>query len=409
MTTPQHHGIVVIGAGIAGAAIAQEIATRGHPVCLIDSASGPATQCSSHAHAIAHPHITKGSNKLLQLTRIAFTLAVDRWGSQWLHRGALQPAKNESAFSATETATHLHNLGLTPEQAYPVSAADAMELAGVSRAGVWYPNAGMLNLAQTTKQLLQPSANLQCIYGLQIDQLERRGERWILLDCGGTPVIQADNVIVAAGLAAKSLLGSISFKLPLKPVRGQLNFFQVEQGSAWFSRLPTAIICGDGYCLPRTQLSNGNRRWIVGSSFDENETDLTPQQTSAEWNREQAAGLIQYMDGNKSELLSDGEFVGVRCVAGDRLPIIGAVPQHPGIFVASALGSRGILWAALAAKLIADQVLAGDFALLTRLGFTSALAAALAPDRFLAGALSPSLGALASNSNPILPSAPKAR
>jgi tRNA 5-methylaminomethyl-2-thiouridine biosynthesis bifunctional protein len=409
MTTPQHHGIVVIGAGIAGATIAHEIATRGHPVCLIDSAAGPATQCSSHAHAIAHPHITKGSNKLLQLTRIGFTLAVDRWGSQWLHRGALQPAKNEAEFSATETAAHLQSQGLRPEVAYPVSAEEAMELAGVSRAGVWYPNAGMLNLAQTTKQLAQPSGNLRCIYDLQIDRLERNGEFWILLDSNGKAVIQAEKVIVAAGLAAKNLLSSIAFKLPLKPVRGQLNFFQVEQGSPWFSRLPTAIICGDGYCLPRTQLSNGNRRWIVGSSFDENETDLAPLQTSAEWNREQAAGLIQYREGKQSELLPDGEFVGVRCVAGDRLPIIGALPQRPGIFVASALGSRGIVWAALAAKLIADQVLAGDFALLTRLGFTSALAAALAPDRFLAGALPPSLGALASNSNPILPSGPNAR
>jgi tRNA 5-methylaminomethyl-2-thiouridine biosynthesis bifunctional protein len=409
MTTPQHHGIVVIGAGIAGATIAHEIATRGHAVCLIDSAPGPATQCSSHAHAIAHPHITKGSNKLLQLTRIAFALAVDRWGSQWLHRGALQPAKNEAEFSATETAAHLHSLGLAPEVAYPVSAEEAKGLAGVSRAGVWYPNAGMLNLAQTTKQLLQPSANLHCIYDVQIDRLERGGQFWNLLDCNGKQIIQAEKVIVAAGLATKKLLSSIAFKLPLKPVRGQLNFFQVEQSSTWFSRLPTAIICGDGYCLPRTPLSNGNLRWIVGSSFDENETDLAARQTSQEWNREQAAGLIQFMDGNKSELLPDGQFVGVRCVAGDRLPIIGAVPQHPGIFVASALGSRGILWAALAAKLIADQVLAGDFALLARLGFTSALAAALAPDRFLAGALPPSLGALASNSNPILPSGPKAR
>lgn len=409
MTTPQHHGIVVIGAGIAGATIAHEIATRGHAVCLIDSAPGPATQCSSHAHAIAHPHITKGSNKLLQLTRIAFALAVDRWGNQWHHRGALQPAKNEAVFSATETAAHLRGLGLMPEMAYPVSAEQAMELAGLSRAGVWYPHAGMLNLAQTTKQLAQPSSKLRCIYDLQIDRLERSGQFWVLLDSNGKAVIQAEKVIVAAGLAAKKLLSSIAFKLPLKPVRGQLNFFQVEQSSAWFSRLPKAIICGDGYCLPGTQLSNGNLRWIVGSSFDENETDLAARQTSQEWNQEQAAGLIQFMDGNQQELLPDGEFVGVRCVAGDRLPIIGAVPQYPGIFVTTALGSRGILWAALAAKLIADQVLAGDFALLTRLGFTSALAAALAPDRFLAGALPPSLGALASNSNPILPSGPKAR
>ena len=409
MIAPQHHGIVVIGAGIAGASIAHEIISRGHAVCVVESEGGPATASSSHAYAIAHPHITRGSAKLLQLTRIAFELALARWGDQWVHRGALHPIKNGVDFDRHAIALQLNELGLRPEMAYAVSAEEASQLAGVARAGVWFANAGMLSLEKTTQQLLHPCAQLTQINQMQIDTLVREGNRWLLTDASKNTTLSADKVIVAAGLASKKILGSIQIKLPLKPVRGQLSFFKVRPNSNWAARLPHAIICGDGYCIPMSRLENGDMRWIVGSSFDENETDMQPRRESDDFNKAQAAGLLNYAEGDQSELMPDGQFVGIRCVAGDRLPIIGSLPQRPGIFVATALGSRGILWSALAAKLIADQVLAGDFALLTRLGFTSALAAALAPDRFLAGAVPPALGALASNSNPILPPSPRAR
>lgn len=409
MIVPQHHGIVVIGAGIAGASIAQEIISRGHAVCVVESESGPATACSSHAYAIAHPHITRGSAKLLQLTRIAFELALARWGDQWAYRGALHPIKNGVDFDRDAITLQLKELGLRSEIASPVSAEQASQLAGVARAGVWFANAGMLSLEKTTQQLLHPCAQLTQINQMQIDTLVREGNRWLLTDASKNITLSADKVIVAAGLASKKILGSIQIKLPLKAVRGQLSFFKVSPNSNWAARLPHAIICGDGYCIPASRLENGDMRWIVGSSFDENETNNQARYESDRFNQEQAAGLLNYAEGDQGELILDGQFVGIRCVAGDRLPIIGAMPQRPGIFVATALGSRGILWSALAAKLIADQVLAGDFALLTRLGFTSALAAALAPDRFLAGAEPPTLEALASNSNPILPPSPRAR
>jgi tRNA 5-methylaminomethyl-2-thiouridine biosynthesis bifunctional protein len=409
MIAPQHHGIVVIGAGIAGASIAHEIISRGHAVCVVESESGPATGCSSHAYAIAHPHITRGSAKLLQLTRIAFELALARWGDQWVHRGALQPMKNSLDFDRDSIALELDGLGLKPEMAYPVSAEQASQLAGIPRAGVWFPNAGMLSLEKTTQQLLQPCAQLAQINNVQIDTLIREGNHWLLTDTAKKITISADKVIVAAGLSSKKLLSSIQIKLPLKPVRGQLSFFQIDSKSDWVARLPRSIICGDGYCIPVSRLENGNMHWIVGSSFNENESDNHARSESDRFNQAQAAGLINYAEGDQEELIPDGQFVGIRCVAGDRLPIIGALPQRPGIFVATAFGSRGILWSALAAKLIADQVLAGDLALLTRLGFTSALAAALAPDRFLAGAAPPALGAFASNSKPILPPSSRAR
>ena len=172
------------------------------------------------------------------------------------------------------------------------------------------------------------------------------------------------------------------------------------------------IVISDLYkmnCLPAIPLEDGSYQWIVGSSFDEGEDDLAPREASDDFNREQARALVDYSEGDLRLLIKTGEFVGIRCVAGDRLPIIGALTQRPGIFLATALGSRGILWSALAAKLITAQLLQDDFALLARFGFAADLVAALAPARFFAGGSPSALGALASNSKPILPAESKAK
>jgi tRNA 5-methylaminomethyl-2-thiouridine biosynthesis bifunctional protein len=238
--------------------------------------------------------------------------------------------------------------------------------------------------------------------------LEEHDGVWHLFDASHQIIVTAKKVVIAAAMDSKILINSLGVRLPLKPVRGQLSIFAIKPNDPWVARLPKVGISGDGYCLPAERLDDGGYRWIVGSSFDEGEDDLLPRETSDHFNREQAKALLNYPDGDVTSLMKDGEFVGVRCVAGDRLPIIGALTQRPGIFLATALGSRGILWSALAAKLITAQLLEDDFALLARLGFAADLVAALAPARFLAGALA-APGALASNSKPIFPSAPNAR
>ncbi len=411
MTKPQHHEIVVIGAGICGATIANELLMRGKAVCIVDAASSPATACSSHAYAIAHPHIGKGSPRLLRLTRIAFLLAEARWGLAWRAHGIFQPIKKDKTFNHAEVSEYLKNLDLDESMAMPLSADEAKRVCGITQSGVWMPRAASLNLFETTQDLLQDQKQLTCIWNTRITHLENRNDKWFLYGEGQEEILSADKIVIAAAMESKSLINSVGVRLPLKPVRGQLSIFSVSPQDPWASRLPRVGISGDGYCLPAVRLEDGSYRWIVGSSFDEGEDDLTARESSDEFNREQAKGLVGYPEGNPNGLKKLGEFVGVRCVAGDRLPIIGALTQRPGIFLATALGSRGALWSALAAKLVTAQVLDEDLALLARFGFAADLVAALAPARFFAGALAaPSaLGAFASNSKPVFPSAPKTK
>ena len=411
MTEPQHHEIVVIGAGICGATITNELLERGKAVCIVDAAPSPATACSRHAYAIAHPHIGKGSPRLLRLTRIAFLLAEVRWKNVWRQHGIFQPTKKDKPFDHAETTRHLESLGLDQDIAIALDAREAATVCGVEQSGVWLPRGAGLNLHETSKQLLQEHQHLTCLWHTRITRLEEHGNQWRLYDAANKSILTANKVVLACAMEAKALMSGIGIRLPLKPVRGQLSIFKIQEGNPWVEKLPKVGISGDGYCLPAERLDDGSYQWIVGSSFDEGEDDLAPRGVSDEFNREQAKGLVNYPEGDSHSLIKAGEFVGIRCVAGDRLPIIGALTQRPGIFLATALGSRGILWSALAAKLITAQLLEDDFALLARLGFAADLVAALAPARFFAGALAaPSaLGALASNSKPILPAESKAK
>ena len=408
MTHPQHHEIVVIGAGICGATIANELLERGKSVCIVDAAPSPATACSSHAYAIAHPHIGKGSPRLLRLTRLAFLLAEARWGKVWRQHGIFQPTKKDRAFDRAEVLAHLSSLELGEDIAIALNAEEAEKICGVSQSGVWISRGACLNLSEASNQLLQARKGLTCLWNTRVARLQEQDSKWILIDAEGQAIVSADKIVIAAAMESKALIQSLGVRLPLKPVRGQLSIFTVAQNDPWIHRLPRVGISGDGYCLPAERLDDGSYRWIVGSSFDEDEDDLAPRQISDDFNREQAKSLVSYPEGNPASLQAEGEFVGVRCVAGDRLPMIGGLTQRPGIFLATALGSRGILWSALAAKLVTAQLLEDDFALLARLGFAADLVAALAPARFLAGALA-APGALASNSKPIFPSDPRAK
>ena len=156
MTHPQHHEIVVIGAGIAGATITNELLSRGCHVCIVDAAPTPASACSSHAYAIAHPHVGRGSPRLLRLTRIAFLLAEARWGKVWNAHGIFQPSKKDKAFDRQELENHLLSLELDQKMAKVLDANEAEKICGVKQSGIWLPRGASLNLAQSTNELLKP-------------------------------------------------------------------------------------------------------------------------------------------------------------------------------------------------------------------------------------------------------------
>ena len=397
--------VLVIGAGIAGASIANQYHRLGASVCVVDSAPGPGQATSAHDGAITHPALGRTASGLHRLALAAYRMVELDCASAWDHRGVFALAKIGMPFDEEALQTKLIQLGITADIGEYVSAEGARKRFGIERVGVWFSGAGSINLATLCKERILSCKGLQTIWSSPIERLELKGELWSALDKNGSSIATAQTVVLANAFGAQDLLTPFGQKLYLKPVRGQLSIFRIDQQSDLLERIPRINLSGDGYCTPPVwNPETQSYRWLVGSTYDENQNSTQASAASDEHNRRLAAGLLRPDTIDPAKLTVADQFVGVRCVSKDRLPIIGAVSGLPNLYVATALGSRGLLWSTLASAIIPALSHSSDFALerLARFGLDSESLSLLSPTRFLAGAL-------ASNSKPIFPLGSKAR
>jgi tRNA 5-methylaminomethyl-2-thiouridine biosynthesis bifunctional protein len=134
--------------------------------------------------------------------------------------------------------------------------------------------------------------------------------------------------------------------------------------------LPRLPIAGAGYLLPAV----GDRA-VFGATSQSGDDDASVRDADHAHNLAQLASLVGNVPALAPHDLSGR--VGWRWVSDDRLPLIGAVPDVAGLAAASrldqprlvprlaglwmftALGSRGITWSALGAQLLASWVTGG--------------------------------------------------
>jgi len=398
---------IVIGGGIAGSAIVKALKNNSiNNFLLIDAEASPGAGTSNHSAALCHPYIGRGASRLQRLTHLAFDEARIVWAKNWHQGGVFHLAKKTPFFDKIKLSDHLLSIGFNPEDALALDENESKSITGIEAAGTWFPKGGWVNLKNACDEELSSLLSNQTLWNTKLSAIENTGKFWTVFSGDKQFVAQSRRIFFASGLGTKILVKSIGIELPLKPVRGQLSTFQFSQRKSWAQNLPQVALSGKAYCLPPTKLSREIYEWIAGSTYDEDMDDLNIWQTSHDENREQLAEMIG-IHLPKDELLTTDAFVGVRCVAKDRLPIMGPIPGYPGIYVLTALGSRGVMWSALASQMFTEHLACendqSDFfdarflagARLTAAGLTADLAGALSPARFLAGV---------SNSKPILPS-----
>jgi tRNA 5-methylaminomethyl-2-thiouridine biosynthesis bifunctional protein len=88
---------------------------------------------------------------------------------------------------------------------------------------------------------------------------------------------------------------------------------------------------------------------VVGASYDIDDEDAAPRAESDAGNIERLMRILA-----TTRPTSVGNRVAFRSVTPDRLPVAGEIA--PGVYGAFAYGSRGLIWAALAAELIASRL-----------------------------------------------------
>lgn len=374
---------IVIGAGLAGCAVTERLATRGWQITLFDTLQGPARLTSSHRAAAMHPHFSIDDGHLSRLSRAGNLYALRHWASLaqsghpvgWQDCGVLQVGVSDDESRLQQAA--LAGLKFPERFARWMSREEACMHHGakLARGGLWFESGGWAAPPDICEaQLAAAGLAVSPRFGCMVLQLRRVGDRWEALSETGDVMASAPVVVLANAHAALELMPS-SF-MEVRRIRGQLTALSapaVEGLGSW----PDCVLTGGGYLLPRA--ADGSAR--VGSSYEEDEghEPLIARTAIHAENLGRLAGLLPAQADAIAALDAaalDG-FVGLRSVSHNRLPLIGAVadedaavgragalrgahlrdiPRLPGLYASLALASRGLTWAALGAELIASTI-----------------------------------------------------
>jgi tRNA 5-methylaminomethyl-2-thiouridine biosynthesis bifunctional protein len=329
--TPAPRQVAVIGGGLAGAAAADALVRRGIDVTLLDRGR-PASGASGNPWAVLHPRLPLDAGP-----RGPFLLDAYRFAVAWLD--ALGPAAGwhpQPVLQFTEARR--------PERLARVAERFAAGQAWIHpdrHAGedvLALPHAGRADLPRLIRALLA-HPGIGCRSGSAVHRVTEVDGGWridLAEDRGAA--IEVDAVVLAAGVDAAMLM---PFDPALGRMRGQIT--RVRTDTPPTPDLP--ILTGRGHAVP---LADG---WVCGSSYLR---DGAPCGASDAERQENLARLDRWL-----ALLGDAsvrgrvveDFVGVRCTAPDRFPLIGELV--PGLWVSTAHASSGLTTCPLAGEWIA--------------------------------------------------------
>ncbi|ASU40937.1 hypothetical protein hmeg3_23275 [Herbaspirillum sp. meg3] len=362
---------IVIGAGLAGSAACESLAARGWQVTLIEQHAHAAQEASGNLAGVYMPAISRDDNPTARLTRAAFLFAQQVWARSGVFDSARQAGQ---ACGVLQVARDAEQAGAFEQAArhwdYPVdyaqwlSADEASARLGMATGSGWFfPTGGWLRPAIVCEAMLEACGDHVQRHFLQTaSSLRRDGDTWQVCDVDGQMIAQAPVVILANGMQATRFAQADS--LPLQAIRGQVSHLPA-------SVLPDLpfVLCGDGYL---TGAVDGVIS--MGASYDQDD-DPALRIDSHRGNLDKLAQLLRQPELAATLMSATNEMplsgrVGFRCVSADRLPLIGAlpddaalggagevqlreVPRQPQLHGLLAYASRGLIWAPLAAEILA--------------------------------------------------------
>ncbi len=341
----------IVGAGLAGAAVAAQLALRGWRVTVLDAAERPAAGASGLPVGVLAPHVSPDDALLSRLTRAGLRATwrqledllehgVDWCASGVLERRAADATRLPAAWSANG-----------PNESWWAS---EMQIAAAGLAqgtpALLHARAGWVKPARLVVAWLA-TPGVRFGGGRRVTSIAFDDAHWQLRDAHGALLAEAERVVIAAGFESLALAPG----LPLTPVRGQLAWGHFDAPSA----LPAIPVNGDGHLIGQVPDADGSL-WLSGATFDRDDTDAQPRAADTEINRQRLARLHPAAAQLLAPAFQQGAvqaWAGVRCASNDRRPLVGPVhePKAPGLWVCTAMGSRGLTFAALCAELLAAR------------------------------------------------------
>lgn len=375
--------VAIIGAGIAGATLADSLDRQGIETHVFEQWDGHAREGSGNPAAMMNPPVSLGVDADAAFRAQAYVHAVAFYDELEAAGAAVWKTRSGAFQMMTEDKDAAYQARVASESALPqdwvrlVDAKEASDLTGakVARGGLFICEGGFLDPDRLCGALLKSAA---LHYGAEITRLEHVAEGWRLW-AESEVLFTADCVIFANAMGAVNYPQSDHF--PLVANRGQLTL--VPAGPE--TRGIKAAISYGGYISPAFEVEEGLTCHLVGATYDRPDRfDVARATEIRTEDHERNLAALHKALGDDFELGHPGNFRGraaVRATTTDRLPLLGGVPvaqtyerlyhdvhhgrdkaywdgdYHNGLYVMAGFGSRGFQYAPLAAEILTAEIL----------------------------------------------------
>jgi tRNA 5-methylaminomethyl-2-thiouridine biosynthesis bifunctional protein len=356
---------LIIGAGLAGTAIASALAARNWVVSILEREPVAATGASGNLAAVFSPLLSMDDGRAARLSRACFLRLLEELRSLacadtpvlWQACGVLQLPKSEKEESHFRQLVHKHSY---PERyvRFLEKTAAQERFGQVLPSGGWFfEEGGWVNPPSLCAARLAAHPNLNVRFGQDVRRLEHGPEGWSALGPTGQLIASAPVLVLANAWEAAHLLPQPA--LPFKRVRGQVAHLPPDL-------VPPirTVLSKDGYLTPAV-----NGLHCLGATYDFGSDALLLDPDAHSLNLERLAGMLpeapQPLD---APLLGR---VGFRSLTPDRMPIVGPLPAQlrprnsaqspgeeapPGLFCLLGFGSRGLVWSTLLGEYLASII-----------------------------------------------------
>ncbi|WP_246793665.1 NAD(P)/FAD-dependent oxidoreductase [Burkholderia perseverans] len=350
--------VIVIGAGIVGAACAAELAARGLDVEVIDAGGiGGGTTAAGMGHLVVMndtpAELALSRRSLARWRSLAPQLrerdAYVRCGTLWV------AADDEELDAARAMRDGYAAAGVSAEviDAAGLRAREPMLATGLA-GGLFVDGDGIVYAPSAAEWLLTQSPGAARI---------RLRLRSTVVALDGTTVRLADGetlaaaqVVVANGLAAAQLVDGVA----LQPKKGHLLITDRYPGAITHQLLELGYIKSAHHAQGTSVAFNAQPRptgqILIGSSRQFDSTDPAVEMPVL---ARMLARAKQYLPGI-ADLNALRAWTGFRAATPDGLPLIGPMAERPGVWLATGHEGLGVTTSLATAELIAAQLTGGE-------------------------------------------------
>ena len=336
---------IIVGAGLAGACAAFTLSAHGSVHVL--EADTPASGASGAAAGLVNPFMGRRARPVWRireaLAAVPALLEAAHAGELFPQRGVLRPVVEPDQAEPFREAAETH-----PELATwlsPATVRDRYPALGTEHGALYIARGGAIRVGAMVEALLDAAQDRGATVETQAPVLywrETPDAAVVEVDRGtaGTEELRADRVILALGQ------GYPPFpelrRLGLSGVKGQT--VRVARPNDHADSLPP--LSGRGYIVPEDDTL------VLGSNYDNNFDDLTPDPDATAYIREKTARMRPGVD--QTEVLD--EVAGVRVKTENNHPVLGPLPRRNRLWAFTGLGSKGLLTAPLLARALPDYL-----------------------------------------------------